>query len=90
MFGISGFDLLIVAVAGLILLGPEKLPEMGKTIGKAVAMFKRAQEDMQSVITAEMFTVDDADRVAAPAKDTTVASELYAVTDEDEEEEDEE
>jgi len=92
VFGISGFDILIIAVAGLILLGPEKLPELAQTIGKGIAMFKRAQEDMQSVITAEMFTIDDSksESGASAAPDVSIASELYATTDEDEEEEDEE
>lgn len=96
MFGISGFKLLIILVGALVLLGPDKLPEIGRTIGKAIAMFKAAQADMQSVINAEMFTSDserpaaDGTGADASAEKQTVASQLYAVTDEDEEEEDEE
>jgi TatA/E family protein of Tat protein translocase len=92
VFGISGFKLLIIIVAVLVLVGPDKLPEIGRTIGKALAMFKRAQEDMQSVIKAEMFDLDAKSEPAgtAAAAAPTVASQLYATTDEDEEEEDEE
>jgi TatA/E family protein of Tat protein translocase len=90
VFGISGFKLLIIIVAVLVLVGPDKLPEIGRTVGKAIAMFKRAQEDMQSVINAEMFSGNSDPESSGPAEATaTVASQLYTATDEDEDEEEE-
>lgn len=55
MFGISGFELTLVFVFVLIIFGPDKLPELGRTLGKAMRTFKRAQEDMERLIKAEMY-----------------------------------
>ena len=55
VFGITGFKLIIILVAGLILIGPDKMPEIARTIGKAVRMFNAAKDEMQSMIRADMF-----------------------------------
>lgn len=46
MFGIGGFELFLILIFGFIIFGPDKLPEIAKTIGKAVAKFRGAQESM--------------------------------------------
>ncbi len=100
MFGISGFELLIIVVFVLLVFGPEKLPELSRTLGKFMRTFKRAQEDMERVIRAEMYA-PDADNDKAASTDhaeikaevesvTTKASTIWASTAEDDEEEDEE
>jgi TatA/E family protein of Tat protein translocase len=40
-------ELLLVAVAALLLFGPRKLPEISRTLGKAMAEFKRASDDFK-------------------------------------------
>src|SRR5215218_8011274 len=40
-------ELLVVAVVALILFGPRKLPEIGRTVGKAIGEFKRASDDFK-------------------------------------------
>lgn len=55
MFGISGTELFIVVVFALLIFGPDKLPEMGRTIGRFMREFKRAQENMEAVIRAEVY-----------------------------------
>lgn len=93
MFGITGFKFIIILIAGLILIGPDKMPEIARTIGKAMRMFNAAKDDMERMIKADMFAGDSAtssiaDRAAssgAPA--TTVASTLYDIDDDEEEEE---
>lgn len=98
MFGISGFELLIILALVLIIFGPDKLPQLGRTIGRAMAMFKRAQEDMERVIRAEMYASDPAAPAAsapseAPvtpaAPQPTPAATIWATTDEDDEEDEE-
>lgn len=103
MFGISGFELLIILALILVIFGPDKLPELGRTVGRAMGMFKRAQEDMERVIRAEMYShdkkaTDDALAAATPAEKApqepaeqmSAAAAIWAATDEDDEEEDEE
>lgn len=85
MFGISGFKLVIILIAALIFIGPDKLPEIGQTIGKAVRMFREAKDDMEKVIRAEMDGESGAEKPAVTTP--TVASTLYANDDEEAEEE---
>lgn len=40
-------ELLVIAVVALILFGPRKLPEIGRTVGKGLAEFRRASEDFK-------------------------------------------
>jgi len=58
VFGISGFELLLILAFVLIIFGPDKLPQLAKTIGSAMSMFKSAQQDMEKVIKAEMLMGD--------------------------------
>ena len=88
MFGISGLKLIIILIAGLVLIGPDKLPEIARTIGKAVKMFNAAKDDMEKMIKTDMFASETpAPEISAPPT-TTVASTLYS-DDEDEEGEEE-
>jgi len=48
MFGSLGMpEILMILVIALIIFGPRKLPEMGKTLGKSLAQFRRASEDFK-------------------------------------------
>ncbi len=55
MFGIGGFELFLILLFGFLVFGPDKLPEIAKTVGSAIAKFKKAQEEMNSVIKTEVF-----------------------------------
>jgi sec-independent protein translocase protein TatB len=48
MFNLGPFELVAIFVVALLVFGPEKLPEMGKQVGKAVREFRKFQESMQS------------------------------------------
>ena len=54
MFGIGGFELFIILLFGFLIFGPDKLPEMAKTLGAALRKFKQAQSEMESVIKGEI------------------------------------
>ncbi len=41
MFGLGASEILLILVAALILFGPDKLPEIGRSLGKAIAGFKK-------------------------------------------------
>lgn len=53
MFGIGGFELFIILVFGFLLFGPDKLPEIAKTVGKGIARFREAQQEMNDTIGGE-------------------------------------
>ena len=50
MFGIGFTEILLILIVGLIVIGPEKLPELAKTIGKAFNEFKRTTNDIKRTI----------------------------------------
>ena len=55
MFGIGGFELFLILLFGFLIFGPDKLPAMAKTLGKAIAKFRDAQEEMNKVIKTEVY-----------------------------------
>lgn len=55
MFGIGGFELFLILLFGFLVFGPDKLPAMAKTLGKAIAKFRSAQEEMNKVIKTEVY-----------------------------------
>ena len=54
MFGIGMQELLIILVIALIVVGPRKLPELAKSLGRGLAEFKRTAEDFQSTMMADV------------------------------------
>lgn len=55
MFGSLGFtELLLIFGIALIVFGPRRLPEVGKSIGKALGEFKRATNDMKLTLEEEV------------------------------------
>jgi sec-independent protein translocase protein TatA len=56
MFGIGMQELLIILVIALIVVGPKKLPELAKSLGRGFAEFKRTADDFQSSMMAEVNT----------------------------------
>jgi len=58
VFGIGGFELLIIIAFMLVIFGPEKLPDLARTVGKAMRQFKSAQEEMEKLIRVEMYQAD--------------------------------
>lgn len=54
MFGIGSTELIVILVVALIVLGPRKLPEMAKTLGKAMGEFRRMSSDFQRTIDTEL------------------------------------
>jgi sec-independent protein translocase protein TatA len=51
MFNVGPTELMIILVLALIVFGPKKLPEMGKSIGKGLREFRKAQMDIRKEIS---------------------------------------
>ena len=75
MFGPIGMpELIIIFVVALIVFGPRKLPELGKSLGKSLAEFKRASNDLRRTLEEEIQIEDPTPkpaRAAKPAATTT-------------------
>src|SRR5579885_2966946 len=55
MFGSIGMpELIIIFVIALIIFGPRKLPELGRSLGKSLAEFKRASNELRSTLEEEI------------------------------------
>jgi sec-independent protein translocase protein TatB len=65
MFGLSFTELLIIAVLALILLGPDKLPDAMKTVGKGLREFQKATQDLKDQIEGEIYA--DERKASKPA-----------------------
>ncbi|MEC7183741.1 MAG: twin-arginine translocase TatA/TatE family subunit [Bdellovibrionota bacterium] len=50
MFGLGGGELLLVAFIALIFIGPKKLPELAKGLGKGIREFQKAKDDIVSEV----------------------------------------
>jgi len=70
MFGIGGPELLIICIVALIVIGPKKLPEMLRSLGKGLAEFKRVGNDVKSTLDQEV------DRAESEARKREVEEEL--------------
>ncbi len=61
MFGIGGFELFLILIFGFLIFGPDKLPQIANTVGKAIAKFRSAQEDMKGQLNMDSFMDKDAE-----------------------------
>lgn len=67
MFGSLGFqEILVILVLALLIFGPRKLPEIGRTLGKSLAEFRRATNELKRSIENEV----QADEIKASIEGT--------------------
>ena len=82
VFGIGEGELAIIVVFGFLLFGPDKLPQMGRTIGRAIRQFRETQEKMTAVVQTEI--IDPVSEAAsAPVKPKKAAADDDSDADED-------
>lgn len=60
MFGIGMPELLLILALALIVLGPKKLPELAKALGKGLAEFRRATEELKHEFRQMEHEIEDA------------------------------
>lgn len=81
MFGIGPQELVVILVIGLLVLGPKRLPEIARSLGKGLAEFRRASSDLRQSIALE----DTPQRPAPPPRPPaqTAQTELPLDTDDE-------
>jgi len=57
-------EMIVIFLVALVLFGPKKLPELGKTIAKAMTEFRRAQSDLKATYEREMQAIERGERIA--------------------------
>ena len=76
MFGSIGMpELIIILVIALIIFGPRKLPELGRSLGRSIGEFKKASNELRSTLEEEIRIEEQRDQRAAlrAEQDTAIA-----------------
>jgi|SRR5258705_5278913 TatA/E family protein of Tat protein translocase len=75
MFGSIGMpELIIILVIALIIFGPRKLPELGRSLGRSINEFKKASNELRSTLEEEIRVEEVRDRTTAAASATPPAA----------------
>jgi TatA/E family protein of Tat protein translocase len=59
MFGLGVPELIVIFVIALVVFGPKKLPDLGRALGKGIAEFKRATEEVKETIETEVRSAEN-------------------------------
>ena len=78
MFGSIGMpELIIILVIALIIFGPRKLPELGKSLGRSLNEFKKASTDLQNTLEQEIKIEEQKENVAKANAEEKTASAAF-------------
>ena len=66
-------EMVVIFLVALVLFGPKKLPELGKTIAKAITEFRRAQSDLKATFEREMQSIERENELVKEATRTALA-----------------
>lgn len=69
MFGIGSTELLVILLVALVVLGPKSLPQMARTLGKALGEFRRVSTDFQRTLNTEVDLEEHKERKKAAEKE---------------------
>jgi len=73
MFGSLGMpELIVIFVIALVVFGPRKLPELGRSLGRGIAEFKKATNELQHTLEQEIQADEERTKTSATTVDTAV------------------
>src|SRR6185295_1093974 len=73
-------EIIFILVLALLIFGPKRLPEIGRTVGKGLAEFRRASSEIQRTINAELALEEDPRPVQYPRRVSLTEPEAEATT----------
>ena len=71
MFTLGVPEMAVIFILALVLFGPKKLPELGRTIGKAMTEFRRASNDLKATFEREMQTLERETQIKETTREVT-------------------
>jgi sec-independent protein translocase protein TatA len=77
MLTVGPQEMIVIFILALVLFGPKKLPELGRTIGKAITEFRRASNDLKATFEREMQTLERESQSMSQVAQGT-ASDIFA------------
>jgi len=73
MFGIGMPEMIIILVIALVVIGPQKLPELAKSLGKGLAEFKKASDGFQRSVQEEATKIEEPKKTESTQMHTATA-----------------
>lgn len=84
MLGIGGTELLVILLVALLVLGPKKLPQLARSLGKAVGEFRRVSTEFQRNLNTEIALDEEREKSSQKAKDNSKDEQTYSTEARDE------
>lgn len=70
MFNVGPLELMVILIVALLVVGPNRLPEVGRSIGRGLREFRKAQDEVRATLQTALAEEPPASRVANPAPAT--------------------